>query len=134
MIDKKNPNLFWMIPLSTKIQKYKGLRDKLIEENGKCNRIIITKYDGEDSVFLPQSMFPVTINYISHVHKDAKTRKPLPIKDKLHSEIKSKAQELKNNFLSGKKDELIFTEIVRLKNLMLDELRLDSSNKTTTGI
>jgi len=97
------------------------LHDKIAEKNGKCNGIIIDTFDGKDAAFLPQSMFPVTVDYISHAHKDTHAKKPLPISAKLSKAVKENAQALRDGYFSGKKGETIFTDIVRLKNIMLDE-------------
>jgi biotin operon repressor len=121
MVDRKNPDIFWMIPLSTKVEKYTGLRDKIMKIHGKCNGIVIDSYDGIDSAFLPQGMFPVIASYLSHTHKDEKTNRPLPIDKKLFMKIKNKAQTLRFNYIGGKRDELIYTDIYRLKALMLEE-------------
>jgi len=131
MVDKTNANIFWMIPLTTKAEKYKLLYEKIKNKAGKCNGIIIGSYDGSDCAFLPQSMFPVTLQYISHVHKDSNSKKPLPVDEDLFKEIKQNAQELRANFFTVRKGETIFTDIIRLKNLMLDELRPASPEKTT---
>lgn len=57
--------LFWMIPLSSQVEKYKQLIDKRVSINKPCDIIHIAKLDnGKESVFLIQDMFPVTEDYI----------------------------------------------------------------------
>lgn len=37
--DKKNPELYWMIPISSQVEKYKGIIEKKKKRYGKCNTI-----------------------------------------------------------------------------------------------
>lgn len=59
-------NIYWVIPMTTKIDKVK----KLIEKNelkygkGKCILAYITMVAGRESGFLVQDMFPITEKYI----------------------------------------------------------------------
>ena len=57
--------IYWMIPLSSKIDKYKKIVSRSIEKRGRCDIIMIAKLDDDrTSAFLIQDMFPVTIEYI----------------------------------------------------------------------
>lgn len=58
-------NLYWMIPLSSQVEKYKRIMLKKQEENKPCDILHIAKLDnGKESVFLIQDMFPITELYI----------------------------------------------------------------------
>lgn len=57
--------IFWMIPLSSKISKYKKIVEKKEKEGKPCDIIHIVKLDdNRESAFLIQDMFPVTSEYI----------------------------------------------------------------------
>ncbi|MBQ6813932.1 MAG: hypothetical protein IJP13_00165 [Lachnospiraceae bacterium] len=57
--------LYWMIPLSSKVDKYKRIIEKRQSENKSCDTIHIIKTDnGRMNVFLIADMFPVTEEYI----------------------------------------------------------------------
>lgn len=57
--------VYWMIPLSSKIDKYKKIMEKKINNNKPCDIIHITKLDnGYLSVFLIQDIFPITKEYV----------------------------------------------------------------------
>ncbi len=62
---EEETGLFWMIPLSSRIDKYKKIMNKRLENRKHCDIIHIMKLDnGKESVFLIQDMFPITEEYI----------------------------------------------------------------------
>ena len=57
--------IFWMIPLSSRIDKYKRIIDKKLSAGKPCDIIHIVKLDdSRESAFLIQDMFPITEEYI----------------------------------------------------------------------
>ena len=66
--DEKRKGLYWAIPISSKIEKYRAIVNKKIERFGKCNTIVIASFAGRESAFLIQNMFPITEEYIDHIH------------------------------------------------------------------
>lgn len=67
---KEENGLMWMIPLSSKLNKYEKLLNKKLEKRKICDIIHIQKLDnGKTSVFLIQDMFPITKFYIEREYK-----------------------------------------------------------------
>lgn len=57
--------IYWMIPLSSRIDKYKRIADRKIKAGKPCDIIHIVKLDdSRESAFLIQDMFPITEEYI----------------------------------------------------------------------
>jgi len=114
----KEKNILWFIPISSKVNKYKKIIDKKIERHGFCNTIIIRKIAGEDAAILLQNAFPTLEKYIDHVHTINGV--PLVVSTSLQYEIKS----MFKNMIGLKKRSinLFFTDIDKLKTLMLEEL------------
>ncbi len=57
--------IFWMIPMSSKIEKFQRIVDKKKEQGKPCDVIHITKLDNDKmSAFLIADMFPITEFYI----------------------------------------------------------------------
>lgn len=57
--------IYWMIPLSSQIDKYKRIMEKREKEGKLCDIIHIVKLDdSRESAFLIQDMFPITEGYI----------------------------------------------------------------------
>ncbi len=61
----KSTGLYWMIPMSSRIDKYKRIISKREQAGKPCHILHIAKLDnGKESVFLIQDIFPVTEKYI----------------------------------------------------------------------
>lgn len=65
LVIKRN-NLIWLIPLSSKIEKYKRILIEKTIKYGRCDSILISKVSGKESVFLIQNAFPCVEKYIDH--------------------------------------------------------------------
>lgn len=78
--DKDNANLFWVIPMSHKSDKYEKIIEKKALQNKPCDIIHIIEIGGNKSAMLIQDMFPITEEYID---------RPYTIKG-IHLVIKSK--------------------------------------------
>lgn len=66
--DARNPNIYWAVPQSTKVEKYKNQIKIKKEKYGHCDTIVIGLFAQKENAFLIQNMFPITQNYIDHVH------------------------------------------------------------------
>lgn len=47
--DKKNPKIYWMIPISSQADKYKEIIEKKKKRYGKCNTIVIGLFAGKEN-------------------------------------------------------------------------------------
>ena len=110
-------NLFWAIPMSRQVEKYKKVVDKDIKLYGNCVKILIARYGETQSAFLFQNMFPIIEKYIDHIH----TIGGNPVQ--VDSSVKEKVTQIfKENIRLHKRGvKVIFTDIDRLVKLMLDE-------------
>ncbi|MEG0944460.1 MAG: hypothetical protein RSD07_06675 [Angelakisella sp.] len=120
-IRDEKTSLLWMVPLSSRIEKYSEIHNKQLERYGNCLTICLGDYDGKPSAFLLQNMFPITDRYIDHVH--TKNGNPIPVKYSIAQEVKHKMEQLKQLVARGKK--IVFPDITRLQKLMLEELEID---------
>ena len=114
----KDKDVLWFIPLSSKVDKYQKIVEQKIKKYGFCNTILIRKIGNRDSVILLQNAFPTLEKYIDHIH--TKAGKPLIVPPTLQNDILDNFKymlEVKNRGRS-----LFFSDIDRLKKLMLDEL------------
>jgi len=118
-IKNEETNILWFIPMSSKVEKYKSIRDKKIQKYGGCDTILIKKFLGKDSVFLLQNMFPTIEKYVDHVHivngEEAK------VINRIAKEIEENFNKLMILLKQGKK--VIFTDVENDIKLMLEELK-----------
>ena len=71
--DKKDKNILWFVPMSSKYEKYLKIyndikRKKVIEPN---NFVFARNLAGKKAVFLIQNMFPTLEKYIEQEYKKA---------------------------------------------------------------
>ncbi len=98
---EEKTGLFWMIPLSSRIDKYKKIMSKKLECGKPCDIIHIMRLDnGKESVFLIQDMFPITENYIEREYTIAHNHLVVTSE---HSaiEIEKKAKKVMNMLKRG---------------------------------
>ncbi len=114
----KDKELLWFIPISSKVNKYESIVKKKEEKYGSCRSIIIREIAGEKVVILIQNAFPTLPKYISHIHY--KNGKPLKVVENLKNEIEGNFIYLLS--LKNKSNDLFFTDIDTIKDMMLEEL------------
>ena len=118
--------LLWVIPMSSRIEKYIGFIQKDIERYGECLKIVIGEYASTRAVFLLQNMFPILPKYIDHIHLVKQT--PVPVDNRLQTLISQNFRELLRLHRRGIR--IVFPDILRLEKLMMDELAADSGELT----
>ncbi len=117
--------LFWMIPLSSKIDKYRKIINKKIANGKPCDILHIMKLDNnKESVFLIQDMFPITENYIERTYTIANNHLTVTSE---HSalEIEKKAKKVMNMLKKGIK----FTPTQPDVNKIINKLTNTSESK-----
>ena len=118
----KRLSLLWMVPLSSRVDKFKVIHDKQAKKYGKCLTIVLGEFNGKEAAFLLQNMFPVTEHYLDHIH--TRNNNPVPVKYSIHNEINTNMKRLRQLHARGRK--VVFPDITRLEKIMLEEL--ESSN------
>ena len=68
--DGANPEILWLVPISSNYAKYRELYDKKVKRYGRCNTIRFGAVLGQQAAFLIQNMCPVTEEYIREVYVD----------------------------------------------------------------
>lgn len=111
-------SLLWMVPLSSRVDKFKAIHDKQAKKYGRCLTIVLGEFDGKNAAFLLQNMFPVTEHYLDHIH--TRNNNPVPVKYSIHNEINTNMKRLRQLHARGRK--VVFPDITRLEKIMLEEL------------
>ena len=64
-LEDTSTGIYWMIPLSSRIDKYRRIMEKKEKAGKPCDILHIVKLDdSRESAFLIQDMFPITEEYI----------------------------------------------------------------------
>lgn len=122
--DSSNPDIFWMIPVSSQYNKYKNLHNKMVAKYKRCTKIVLGKCGGKDAAYLVQNAFPITSDYLDHIH----TLNGGPLT--LHTTTaRTVVSCLNNNLLLHKRGiHLFFADIDRLFQLMTEHLNETKQN------
>ena len=114
----KDKDILWFIPLSSKVEKYRKIVDKKVEKFGFCNTILIVDIFEKEHAILLQNAFPTLEKYIDHVHTvDGKPARVSKTLEKIILKDFKNLMKLKERGIN-----LFFTDIDRIKQIMLDEL------------
>ena len=126
--DKVEPNIFWCIPISSKVKKYEEIVLKKIlnqkakgNKNPKCNTICFGEVLGQRRAFLIQNMFPVIAKYVTSIYIDNNTNKPVTIASKSEKEIVKNAKEILKLVFCGY-DRLVFFNVNKTYNELIEEI------------
>ena len=112
--DKKNQELYWMIPISSQVEKYKSIIEKKIRKYGKCNTVIISKFAGKENAFLIQNAFPIIARFFDHIH--TVENKPVTIHNELNRILTENLREVLA--LHNRGINLFYTDINQIKTVM----------------
>ena len=109
--------LYWLIPFSSQVGKFRGYYNAKIAKYGKCDTIIFGDVLGYEKVFLIQNMCPVTEKYIKNEYMDSRLLIPVRIDGRLETEIISKAKKVLA--LQRKGIKLIFPDVLKIESELL---------------
>jgi len=110
--------LLWMIPMSSRVEKYRGIIERETVRYGRCLKILIARYGDRESAFLFQNMFPVLPKYINHAHTIGGI--PMAVNPVVREKILRQFKEVRRLYARGIR--MVFPDIDRLERLMLDEM------------
>ena len=126
--DAKIKDLFWFVPISSKVNKYKKIYNYKIEKQSiktkktVVDTIVFGNLNNEEKVFLIQNMFPIIPKYIDETY--CRKNEPVRISYELEKEIQSKVNKIFKLVRKGNKG-LVFPDIIKIKNIMIAELKSD---------
>ena len=125
--EKGEEDIYWMIPISSKVHKYKNQYQHSMQKYGKCDNISFGFVLGEERAFLPQNLFPVTKEYIDIVYIDKNTNLPITIPADLMAELNKKARKKIRYNQDGKKFGL--TDIITIQKALENDINSKKENK-----
>ena len=112
--------IFWMIPLSSRIEKYKRIVENKRKENKPCDILHIVKLDdGRESVFLIQDMFPITEEYIDRKYTIAGNHLMLTSEHTV-KEVEKKARKVMAMLKRGVRFTPTQPDVIRILNNLKD--------------
>lgn len=111
--------LYWMIPFSSQVNKYRIHYNKKVQRYGRCDTIVFYTVLGYEKAFLLQNMCPVIEKYIKSEYLEKKSLKPIRIQNNLENDLISKAQRVLTLHRNGKN--LIFPDVLKIEQQLLQQ-------------
>ncbi len=112
-------DLYWMIPFSSQVSKFRGIYNKKIQKYRKCDTIVFGEVLGHEKVFLIQNMCPITEKYMKNEYIDARANIPVRIDGVLEKTLKEKAARVLA--LQRKGIKLIFPNVLEIEKKLIDQ-------------
>ena len=119
--------ILWLVPISSKIEKYRSIYTKKKKKLGFCNTIIFGTMLNRDCVFLLQNIFPVTKKYILKKYVIGKEKSPVKIENELADEIIEKSNKILSLVRNGNKN-IVFPDILEIERKLLEELNKEEQS------
>lgn len=114
--------MYWLVPCSSKIEKFERLVQKKHEQHKPTDTIKIVKVFDRKTVLLFQDMFPVITRYIDDQY--IKGGQPVKIADpKLIQELEKNAKKIINLLHRGVRFTPTQPDIIKIEKIMLEELQ-----------
>lgn len=116
----QDTNLYWMVPCSSKVEKFQKIIEKKRGQGKRTDSIQIIKIENKESVLLFQDMFPVRRKYIDgqyfRQNHNVKITNP-----KLVAKLEKTAKKIRRMILNGIKFTPTQPNINKIEQLMIDE-------------
>lgn len=121
----KDNDIYWMIPISSEIEKYEYEYQKSMDRYGFCDTLAFVYVKGNKNAALVQNMIPVTDKYIENMYTYFGTNKPVEVNEKKKKELNAKARKVVRLTRIGKK--LTFTPILDFEERLIEELNQEKN-------
>ncbi len=136
--DDKDNRVFWCIPISSKVEKYKLIVEQKAQYRIKrnlppreCDTIRFCKVLGTERAFLIQNLFPTTEKYVLSEYYDKKRHQEVRISKNSEQDIISRAQKLLRLHRNGMS--YMYVDIDSIYQKLKEELRLQDSEDNVTN-
>ncbi|MCD8107801.1 MAG: hypothetical protein LUE20_07550 [Oscillospiraceae bacterium] len=113
-LDSKT-GLYWVIPISSKIEKYRKIAESKRKRYGRCDTILFGKVLGRNSAFLIQNMFPTTEEYFESQYINSKDGVPVRVDGAFERELGRSARKVIALVHKGQSG-LIFPDVLTIEH------------------
>lgn len=131
--DRQHPSLYWFIPFSSQVSKFRNVYKSKISRYQRCNTIVFGQVLGHEKAFLIQNMCPVTRRYITMEYTDSTSQKPVQISRKTQRQLLKYAREVLEQLRQGNTS-LIFPDVLAIEKQLLKEEQQEEQKKRTSFI
>ncbi len=117
--------LLWVVPCSTKVEKYEKIIEKRKKRNKRTDYLKIISIFGKKQALVFQDMFPISEKYIAHPYYKKKQHVGIYDPKKI-KEIEKNARKITRLLQNGVLSAPNLPNIDKIKNLMLSEKEFEN--------
>lgn len=114
-----NTGLYWMIPISSQVEKYRRYYNTKMAKYKRCDTIAFGQVLGHEKAFLIQNMCPITKKYIKNEYIDRISNTPVQVDGIFQRELLEKAKRVLA--LQRKGVQLIFPDVLSIEKRLLSK-------------
>lgn len=125
--DARVPEIYWIVPISSKYEKYKHLEQDKIKKYGRCNTIRFGTVLGRNTAFLIQNMCPAIEKYLTpYIDKN---NQPIRIDGRVAADVEKNARNVLALAKRGAK--VIFPDVFTIFQGLEQQLQQAEADGTT---
>lgn len=113
--DQKAEGIFWAVPISSRVEKYRTIAAQKTARFGRCDTIVIDLFCGREAAYLIQNAFPVTERFLDHPHTVQGV--PVRIGPTLQKEIGSKLRRVLSIY--RRTGGALFTDVDKIMKVLM---------------
>ena len=91
-VQADNNGIYWMIPVTSKVDKFRKIYEKKMAKYGHCDTILFGSLLGRDCAFLVQNIFPVKKSFIKEEYIQTSTGLPVMVSFPISKILKNNAK------------------------------------------
>lgn len=114
-------NIYWMIPISSQVEKYKKIYEDKVDKYGRCDTLAFGEVLGHEKVFLIQNICPTLSQYINNEYIDKNSNLPVKVSGDLEAELIQKAKKVLA--LQRKGFNVVFPDVLKIEQALINELK-----------
>jgi hypothetical protein len=111
--------LYWMIPFSSQVAKYRKYYDNKMKKYNRCDTILFGTVLGREKAFLVQNMCPITKDYVKNEYYCGRSNIPVRIDKPFEDELLKCASRCLTLQRKGKN--LIFPDVLAIEKALLSK-------------
>jgi hypothetical protein len=118
-----NDGIYWMIPLSSKVEKFRRIIEQRKNQGKPCDTLHIIKLDNDrENAFLIQDMFPITKKYVERTYTIAGNHLMLTSEHEVKA-LERKARKIKKLIFNGVKFMPTQPDVMSIYKKLINEFK-----------
>lgn len=115
--DHRDSRIFWIVPISSRVEKYRAAAQKAEQKYGQCDTIRFGRVLGRQAAFLIQNMCPATEQYLEpYMDKNSCA---IQIDGRIASDVEQRAKKVLALYRRGAK--VIFPDVGSIYDALLSQ-------------